>query len=120
MPVVGLGCDIIEIARIETCCRRSAAFVERIFTEDERKQCDSRGADYQHYAGKFAAKEAVGKAIGRPLSWQDVEIINNASGKPEVHLQGEALKAAEGFHISVSISHSRDYAVAVAVMEERT
>ncbi len=120
MPVMGLGCDIIEIARIETCCRRSAGFTRRIFTMLGQRQCDSHGSKYQHYAGKFAAKEAVGKAIGRPLSWQDVELISSASGKPEVHLHGEALKAAEGFEISVSISHSRDYAVAVAVMEERT
>lgn len=118
MAVVGLGCDIIEIDRIRESCQSSPRFLEKIFTPREQEYCNSHSSKYQHYAGRFAAKEAIGKAIGVPLSWRDVEIISNAQGKPEVNLYGEAREIAGQYRITVSISHSRHNAVAVAVMED--
>lgn len=118
MSLAGLGCDVIEIERVRNSFESSPRFAARIFTVRELEYCCSRKAKYQHLAGRFAAKEAIGKAIGCPLSWLDVEIINNELGKPSVVLYGNAKEIAGHYKISISISHSQDYAMAIAVMEE--
>jgi holo-[acyl-carrier protein] synthase len=118
---VNVGTDIVEIARIRRALERHPSFRERCFTEAERAYCDSRPNPSQHYAARFAGKEAVGKALGfgvaRAFAWRDVEIAGRP--KPAVRLSGrleawaKRLGAAE---IDLSMSHSRELATAVCVV----
>jgi holo-[acyl-carrier protein] synthase len=110
-----LGIDIIEIDRIRQALARRPGLATRLFTERERAYCDHRADPAPHYAARFAAKEATAKAIGRWLRWQEVEIQNDANGRPYLVLVGEAAALAhveDGARLLVSLSHSRDYAVA--------
>ena len=116
MEILGIGSDIVEISRIEDMCGRSPEFEPRVFTEAELTYCRSKGNRFLHLAARFAGKEAVAKAFGRPFSWQEVEIYTEPSGKPGVRLSGRALEAADGARALISMSHSRDYATAVAVL----
>lgn len=113
------GIDLIEINRIQKALdRHGERFLNRIYTEAEVKQ--SRG-NAPELAARFAAKEAAVKALGTgigPVSWQEVETINDFSGKPHIHLHGRAALIAEelGYTTwSVSLTHSRDMAAAVVV-----
>lgn len=116
LRIVGLGVDIVEIARIERAILRVPGLVERVFTRGEISYCRSKpGSQYAHFAGRFAAKEAVAKAIGRSLGWREVAVENDPLGKPATVLTGRAAEAARGGKVLLSISHSRDYAVAHAV-----
>ncbi len=111
-----MGVDIVEIGRVETAVTERRLFTARVFTEQEIAYCQSKPASmYAHFAGRFAAKEAVAKALGRSLGWREVSIENDSLGKPQAVLTGAAARAAEGGKVLVSISHSRDYAVAHAV-----
>ena len=114
------GVDIIEIPRIkQTLDRYGQRFLNRIFTPDEIAYCHGRAPNL---AGRFAAKEATMKALGtgvRGVSWKDIEVVRADSGTPSVKLHGRAEKRAERLHvseISLSISHSREYAVAFVVV----
>jgi holo-[acyl-carrier protein] synthase len=123
MAVVGIGTDIVECLRIAQMIERHGElFLTRVFTPHEIEYCGSRKAATQHYAGRWAAKEAVLKALGtgwsRGISWQDMEIRNHAGGKPSVRLAGGAREACEQLSIRqilVSISHCRSHATALAV-----
>lgn len=118
MPILGIGTDIVETERIRELFEREESFAERVFTPTELHYSLSKQARYLHLAARFAAKEAVAKALGRSFSWRDVELVNNPDGKPLVNLYGEAKAAANGTRIHVSLSHSRHYACAVAVVEK--
>ena len=115
------GTDIIEIDRIkQTMEDMEQAFKDRVFTEAEIQYCESRKKQkYQHYAGRFAAKEAVFKAISTKLNdkyaitWKDIDIIDDKEGKPYVHLYGIDENIFES--IDISISHCKEYAVAYVV-----
>jgi holo-[acyl-carrier protein] synthase len=112
-----VGVDIIEIARIRAMYERHGeAFLRRILTEAEMGQCMAKPDPVTSLAGRFAAKEAISKALGtgisRHLSWHSVEVLNNENGKPQATLQG-----FPGFRVSISISHDRHSAVAMAVVE---
>ena len=119
-----VGLDLIEIARIERTLARYPAFVERVFTEAERTYCDSRPNPPQHYAARFAGKEAVGKALGfgvaRAFAWKDVEIAGRP--KPSVRLTGRVSQWAKstglGGQIDLSLTHSRELAAAVCVVSD--
>ncbi|HOJ19977.1 MAG TPA: holo-ACP synthase [Armatimonadota bacterium] len=111
----GLGTDIIEIARIEAAMNRSPAFSKRLFTEAEVSYCSARGRPAQHFAGRFAAKEAVIKALGRAVPWREIEILNDERGKPVCTLHGKAREIAAGRRVLVSISHCETYSTAVAI-----
>lgn len=120
LNILGLGSDILEIARIrrviDTHGKRAT---HRLFTPKERLYCLKHKDAISHFAGRFAAKEAISKAlgcgIGRLASWQDIEILNNENGKPEVFLSS-ALKARfNDPKILLSISHSKNYAIATAI-----
>ena len=118
---VHVGTDLIEIERIRRALARYARFRERCFTEAERAYCDSRPNPAQSYAGRFAGKEAVGKALGfgvaRAFAWREVEIVGRP--KPTVRLSGrlEALAGRLGAGvIDLSMSHSRELATAVCVV----
>jgi holo-[acyl-carrier protein] synthase len=119
---VTVGTDLIEISRIRRALERYPGFRERCFTAAEREYCDSRPNPPQHYAARFAAKEAVGKALGfgvaRAFAWREVELVGRP--KPAVRLSGRLATWAEragGGSIDVSMSHSRELATAVAVVD---
>jgi holo-[acyl-carrier protein] synthase len=118
-----VGVDLIEIRRIRSALERYPGFRERCFTEAERAYCDSRKNPAQSYAGRFAGKEAVGKALGlgvaRAFAWRDIEIAGRP--KPAVTLHGRVKAWAETVSagtIDLSMSHSRELATAVAVVED--
>jgi holo-[acyl-carrier protein] synthase len=121
---VRVGLDLIEIARIKRTLERYPGFVERVFTEAERAYCDSRPNPPQHYAARFAGKEAVGKALGfgvaRAFAWRDVEIAGRP--KPTVRLSGRVSSWAKSAGLSgpidLSLTHSRELAAAVCVVAD--
>lgn len=122
--IIGTGVDIVEISRVrKTAERWKNKFLNRIFTEKELNYAHSKKFPYQHLAARFAAKEAVLKAFGdssiNNMTWKDIEIINNKDGKPIVKLAGEAKRAMLKRKISdiiVSLSHTKNYAVANAIL----
>jgi holo-[acyl-carrier protein] synthase len=112
----GVGTDMVEIERIARVCARQPRFIERILTPAERAYCHSRRANpAQHIAGRWCAKEAIAKAVGRPLRWQEVEILPDANGNPVVHLHGASAQAVGEGQLLVSITHTRTLAHAVAL-----
>jgi holo-[acyl-carrier protein] synthase len=117
---VRVGIDVIEIDRIRAALDRYPGFRERCFTERERAYCDSRKNPAQSYAGRFAGKEAVGKAlgIGVRFTWKEIEIAGRP--KPGVLLSGRtaewAARVGAG-SIDLSMTHSRELAAAVCVVE---
>jgi len=114
--IVGTGIDIIEIERIQKAVERwGDVFLNYVFNPAEIEYAQKYKFPYKNYAGRFAAKEAIFKAMGVPhLSWHDITIINDASGKPVCHYNNVDFK----YQILISISHSRDYAVASAIVEK--
>ncbi len=115
-----IGVDLIEIARIESALRRDG-FRERIFTEAERAYCDARPKPAQHYAARFAAKEAIGKALGCGVEWRWREIEIAGRPKPGVSLTGWTLAWGERVgagRIDLSMTHSRELAAAIAVVAD--
>jgi holo-[acyl-carrier protein] synthase len=120
-----VGVDLIEIERIRRALERYPRFRERCFTEAEREYCDARPNPAESYAGRFAGKEAVGKALGigvaRAFAWKDIEIVGRP--KPTVRLSGRVRAWAtrvEAGTIDLSMSHTRELANAVAVVEDRS
>ena len=115
-----VGIDLIEIERIKRALERYSGFAERCFTEAERAYCDSRPNPAESYAGRFAGKEAVGKALGfgvaRAFAWQEIEIVGRP--KPAVRLSGRLAERAAAIGaagVDLSMTHSRELAQAVAV-----
>jgi holo-[acyl-carrier protein] synthase len=114
------GIDIIEISRFERACKRQPRLLARLFTPTELDFLKDK--DISSYAARFAGKEAVLKALGtglRGLSWQDIEILADESGQPQVVLSSKAeqlLHAKGGSKITISLAHSKDNAVAIAIM----
>lgn len=120
--ILGIGIDIIEIERIKAALEQSR-FACRVFTAAEQSYCEGRGVQrFASYAARFAGKEAVLKALGTGLSqgrWTDVEILPDDAGRPTARLSGYfgELAAAMGVScVHISLSHSRDYAAAQAVL----
>lgn len=122
--IVGLGIDIIEIARVRDAVSRwGESFLSKIFTEREIVYSNSRKCSSQHFAARFAAKEAVIKAFGEPnkhpMNWTDIEVLNDKEGKPVIVFHDKALrlkKRKKVDDVMVSLSHSKDYAVANAML----
>lgn len=119
--VKNVGNDIIEISRIKKAWQRHGdRFLEKIFTAKEQAYCLSKKAcPERHLAGRFAAKEAIAKALGTgfgPISWLDIEIINDAQGKPIVVSSERLLSEFNHPQFLISISHCHEYATAVAIL----
>jgi holo-[acyl-carrier protein] synthase len=118
--VIGVGIDLIEIDRIAGALARRPRFADRCFTEREAAYCRSRAFPAQHFAARFAAKEAVGKALGIGMTrWREVEVVRGA-GPPSIALTGRYAHRADDLGvtgITVSLTHSRGVAAAVAVAE---
>jgi holo-[acyl-carrier protein] synthase len=112
----GVGIDLLEIERLERALERHPRLAERVFTEAERSYAAARARPGRHLAARFAAKEAVVKALGLSggFGLREIEVV--AGEPPTVHLSGRAAEAAGGERVDVSLTHSRDYAAAVAVM----
>lgn len=122
--VRGIGTDIIETARVMRKIARREGFVESVFTAREIAYCDGQAHSAQHYAARFAAKEAFLKALGTgwrsPLAYTEIEIVNNDLGKPVMHLYGETNTYAYGHgvrSILVSLSHLDGIATAVVALQ---
>lgn len=118
--VQGLGNDIVEIERIRQSVERHGQhFLDRLFTHKEQEYCLQYKDSVPHFAGRFAAKEAIAKAlgtgIGSELAWHDLEVLGNEHGKPLVHLSDAAKKRFHDPKILLSISHSTTHATAVAL-----
>lgn len=122
--IIGIGTDLIELNRIEAILKNKGdSFLNRILTEKEIERCPLHPKRKVEYiAGRFAGKEAVAKAlatgIGNKLSWQDIEITNQTSGKPEVKIFNHHWSDYKGI-IHISISHSKTMALAKVIIEER-
>jgi len=119
---VETGIDIVEVERIRNLINKhGAAFLKRIYTADEIVYCQSRRRKFEHFAARFAAKEAVLKVLGtglvKGLALHSVEVTNDVAGKPEIRLSGEARQLARALgirRIALSLSHCDSYAVASA------
>lgn len=123
MRIFGIGIDVVEVDRIASAIERHGDhFVAKLFTDAERKYCDAQKRSALHYAARFAAKEAVSKALGTGIGgqagWLDLEITRDASGAPKLVLSGAAAEFAalnEITSIQISLTHARDYAAANAI-----
>ena len=116
--IIGTGVDITEVKRLHQAIEKwGPSFLHRVFTKEELENAKTRGSLYQHLAGRFAAKEAVFKAMGDPqLSWKDVEILNDKEGKPCCKILNGRAKKLE---VHISISHVKNYAVANAIVTQK-
>ena len=123
--ILGIGTDIIEVKRVRDVIERHGdRFINRLFTSIEIEYCSARKNAALHYAGRFAAKEAAFKAMGRgwggDISWKEIEVWNEPSGAPHLNFYGKALdliaekKMARAY---VSITHIEEFATAVVVLE---
>jgi holo-[acyl-carrier protein] synthase len=126
--LLGLGCDVVEVRRIrEVLERHGERFLDRIFTAEERAYCSVKPHPYQHYAARWAAKEAISKSfttgIGAELGWKSMSIYHGVRSEPLVRLdeKGAALLAHVGAtHVLVSLSHTDTSAMAVAALVSHT
>lgn len=125
MSPIGLGIDLVEVARIrDLLTKHGERFKERTFTAGEIAYCDSCADPAMHYAARFAAKEAAAKAIGTGLwaegvDWKDIEITRETSGKPTLHLHGGAKIHADQQGVTnfmVSLTHTRELAQAQVIL----
>ena len=123
MSVIGIGTDIIEVARIgDMIEKHDEIFLRRVFTTGEIEYCAARKSAMQHYAGRWAAKEAGLKALGtgwsKGIQWTELEVENQMGGKPDLKIHGAAATIAEEMGIremQISISHCRSFAVAYVI-----
>ena len=117
MPIRGVGIDVVDIDRFEQSLERTPTLRERLFTEQER------GRPIASLAARFAAKEALAKALGAPtgMAWKDAEIVNDSSGDPQFEIRGSVLARADAVGartIHVSLSHDAGIASAVVILED--
>ncbi len=121
--IAGIGTDLIEIARIQQAIEKNPHFMERVYTINEIAYCQRKKNSWQSFAARFAAKEAVSKALGTgigPVGLMEIEIVNAENGQPVVVLHGKAQRIAADRNIQqvhISLSHSEAYAMATAVLE---
>ena len=122
--VIGLGIDMIEVDRVASKISKEQGFREAVFSKNEIEYCEPKPNRFEHYAARFAAKEAFLKAVGtgwaKGIAFNEIEIINDQNGKPSLHLLGETKKTFEGSPsktISVSLTHLKTIASAVVVIE---
>lgn len=119
---VGLGVDLVEIERMRTVLKRTPSFPARVFSEEERAYCEKHADPAAHYAARFAAKEAVVKALGtgfsEGVSLRDIEVVRQPNGKPEAKLYGRAEEVAEATGVSeipISLTHTKNDAICCAI-----
>jgi holo-[acyl-carrier protein] synthase len=123
MEIIAHGIDLVDFPRIEEMIKQHGErFLNKVFTSAEQAYADTKKDGTEKLAGRFAAKEAVLKLMGTgwrgKIAWTDIEVINNSTGQPEVTLTGEVKKIADKLgikHISISITHTANFAIASAV-----
>jgi len=123
--ILGVGIDLVEVKRIEQVIRKQGErFISRVFTPDEISYCQGAARPAEHFAVRFAAKEAIAKALGLAapggVRWREIEVVRLASGEPQARLNGEAEAAAKQIRLKklhLSLSHTGLFAVACAVAE---
>jgi holo-[acyl-carrier protein] synthase len=122
--IIGTGIDIIEVDRIAARVGRDSGFKEMVFSKDEMKYCDAKASPFEHYAARFAAKEAFLKAVGSGwdsgLQWNEIEVLNEESGKPVLYITGmtkEMLLPLGIRVIHISLSHLKSMATAIVILE---
>lgn len=123
--IKGVGADLIRVARLEKAVRRSGQrFLERVFASEELQYCQGKKNPFPHLAVRFAAKEAILKALGTGwglgLGWKEVLIYHDEEGRPRVRLEGKAQERAQKMGVAdilISLSHEGDYALAFAVAQ---
>ena len=120
MKIIGTGVDLVEVPRFRKSVKRwGIRFLDRLFTPDELIYCRSYKNPHEHLAVRFAAKEAVVKALGAPkglaLEWKDLEIVRAESGQPGVRFKG-SMSCWRKLKVYLSLSHTKNYAVASAVV----
>lgn len=127
MNVAGIGIDVVEVGRIASSIAEfGERFTARIFTDREQAYCADKAKPELHYAARFAAKEAVAKAlgtgIGKEVGWLDMEVVRGENGEPTMQLSGKAQAFCEArgiVEIKISLTHAREYAAANAVALRR-
>lgn len=119
---VGLGVDLVEVARMEAILARTPSFASKVFSQEERAYCESKARPAMHFAARFAAKEAVVKALGlgfsSGISVRDVEVVRQEGARPEIVLSGRAREVADEMGVTdipVSLSHTATDAIACAM-----
>lgn len=123
--IIGCGIDLVEISRVKDLIEKwNGKFINKVYTEMEMNYCENKNINrYQSYAGFFAAKEAFVKAMGtgfRNIQWRDIEIITNSLGKPIIYLSDRCAsfyKKVEIKYIHLSISHTKNLAIAQVIIE---
>ncbi|MBI5464457.1 MAG: holo-ACP synthase [Ignavibacteriales bacterium] len=121
--IAGIGVDVVDVERMKGVLERQQDyFLNKIFSDMEVAYCKSRPRPYIHFAARFAAKEAVAKAMRTGWSgafhWKDIEVVNDATGAPHILLVGEVARALKECKLHLSISHSDTTVVAFVVMEQ--
>ncbi len=121
--ILGIGVDMVDIQRIKTSLERyGGTFASKLFTDCEIAYCRAKAYPAQHYAARFAAKEAFSKAIATgwagTFHWKDVEVVNDAQGKPSIRLYGAAAEHYGMRSISLSLTHTETIAAAFVIIEE--
>lgn len=121
--ISGIGVDILEIERLQRSVEKfGERLLERVFTENEINYCRVKFNMYQHLAARFAAKEALTKAMSTGLrgefSWKDIEVVNDPLGKPDFRIYGNLGERLQGHNVLLSLSHSETHVVAMVVMEK--
>lgn len=121
--VRGIGVDIIEIDRIQKSVETVGEhFLHKVYTPAEISYCDAKANRFQHYAARFAAKEALSKALSTgwagEFRWKDVEVTNDPSGQPRITLHGSLQTHLAGAAVMLSMSHSESHVVAMVVIED--
>jgi holo-[acyl-carrier protein] synthase len=118
----GVGVDVVDVQRMkEMLVDQGERFVRKVFTESEIDYCERKPKPYEHFAARFAAKEAVSKALETGWSgtfrWKDVEVVNEPSGAPRVNLKNETATSLVNHRVHLSLSHSEKTVVAFVVIE---
>jgi holo-[acyl-carrier protein] synthase len=123
--IFGIGTDIIEVSRMERHMKANSGLREKLFTAREQAYADNKATTYQHYAARFAAKEASFKALGTGyrygMAFHEIEVVNDELGKPIIHTHGKVKEYIENEgvqHIHLSISHVKEMASAFVVLEK--
>jgi holo-[acyl-carrier protein] synthase len=117
--IIGTGVDITEVSRLRRAIEKwDKEFLQKVFTRDELKHAKTHSSLYQHLAGRFAAKEAIFKAMNvKELTWKDVEILSDKQGRPIARIINDKIRKVD---IHLSISHVKNYAVASAIITEKS
>jgi holo-[acyl-carrier protein] synthase len=121
--IVGIGVDVVDVKRMKIVLdARGTPLIRKLFTETEIAYCAAKKNPHEHYAARFAAKEAVSKAMQTGWSgkfrWRDVEVINNPSGAPRVNLHDFVAQQLEHCSVHISLSHTENTVVAFAIIEK--